>query len=257
MAATIFTFRPARSSSGRSLTRLAVGTVPRTKTVPIGGLPVAEGPHDVGAAGGLEVRGDAQRLAVGDGHRRPRQVQGHDGHVRGQRGAQHDGHLVVLPGVQVDDGALGEELRDAGLEDAEVGARVLGRLRPRVAGDPEDLAQPQLGVLGHLAEEAQRAVLQVRERGVGRAGAPEAVEGLARVRREADRGHAGQDAGVGHLRDLLRQDRAARVGVALVPAPAGQVPEVLGEAGHVGGFGEVRRAGDDERAPVALPWRRR
>ena len=69
---------------------------------------------------------------------------------------------------------------------------------------------------------------------------------------EADRGHAGQDASVGHLRDLLGQDRPARVGVALVPAPARQLAEVLGEAGHVGGFGEVRRAGDDERTSVAL-----
>ena len=37
----------------------------------------------------------------------------------------------------------------------------------------------------------------------------------------------------------VRQDRAVRVRVALVPAPAGHVAEVLAEAGDVGRLGEV------------------
>ncbi len=140
-----------------------------------------------------------------------------------QRGGQHHRHLVVLPRVQVDDVALREELGDAGLVDAEVGAAVLGRLGAGVAGDPDHLADLQLAVLGELAEEAHRAVLQVAERAVGGAGRPEAVERGHRVIGQVDGGDAHADAGVGELGDLLRQQRAAQVRVAVVPAPAGQL----------------------------------
>ena len=78
--------------------------------------------HHVGAARRLEMRRDAQRLAIRDLDRRPRHVQRDDRHVRRQRRGQHHGHLVVLPRVQVDDVALREQLRDVRLEDAEVGA---------------------------------------------------------------------------------------------------------------------------------------
>ena len=45
-----------------------------------------------------------------------------------QRGGKCRSDLVVLPRVQIDDPSFGEELRDAGGEDAEVRAAVLGRL---------------------------------------------------------------------------------------------------------------------------------
>ncbi len=42
------------------------------------------------------------------------------------------------------------------------------------------------------------------------------------------------------------------VGVALVPAPARHVAEVLPEAGEVGRFGEVSRGTDEQRSPIFL-----
>ena len=194
--------------------------------------------------------GHAKGGPIGDLDGRAGQVQGHDRNVRGQRGGQQDRHLVVLPGVQVDDVPFGEELGHPGLEDAEVGPAVLGGLGSRVAGDPEHLADADLRVLGELAEQAHRAVLQVREGAIGRAGRPEAVEVGEGLVGEIDRGDADGHAGVRELGDLLRQERSARVRVALVPAPAGQVLPVLGEAGDVGRFGEVGRAGDEQRAAV-------
>ena len=176
MQATILTLRPRSSSCGRTLTRLAVDIVPCTNTVPPCGWPVLEVAHHVGAARRLEVGRHAQRRAVGQLDRRSRQVQRHDRHVRGQRRGEHHGHLVVLPRVQVDHVALREELRDVRGEDAEVGTRVFGRLGAGVAGDPQHLAELQLAVLRELAEQAHRSVLEVRERAVGGARAPEAVE---------------------------------------------------------------------------------
>ena len=154
IAATIFTFSPALSSSGRILTMLAVvdGALDdHSAHRLLAGLVVAD---DVGALGRGEVGGHAQGLPVGDLDGRPGQVQGDDRRRLAQRRAQHHRHLVVLPGMQVDDVALGEQLGDARREDAEVGAGVLGGLRARVAGDPEHLAQLELAVLGHLADTA-------------------------------------------------------------------------------------------------------
>ncbi len=94
--------------------------------------------------------------------------------------------------------------------------------------------------------------LQIRERAVGRAGAPEAVELLLRVRGEVDRRHAGHDAGVGELGDLLRQQRAFVRAVALVPAVAREVAVACGEAADVGRVGQVGRGGDEERPAVLL-----
>ena len=111
-------------------------------------------------------------------------------------------------------------------------------------------AQAQVAVLGHLAEQAHRSVLEVRERAVGRAGTPVAIEVRARVLGEVDRGHAREDAGVGELGDLLRQQCTAGVLVALVPAEAGHLAPVGGEAGDVGGVGQVGRAGDEQRPAV-------
>jgi len=80
---------------------------------------------------------------------------------------------------------------------------VLGRLRTRVAGYVDQLADLQLGVLGELAEQSQRSVLQVRERAVGAACAPEAVKSLEGIVGEVHAGHPGKDAGVRELGDLL------------------------------------------------------
>ncbi len=158
--------------------------------------------------------------------------------------------------MQVDDVALGEELRDARGEDSEVRPRILGRLRSGVAGDPQDLSDLQLGVLRELAEETHRTVFEVRERAVGRARAPEAVERPHRVGREVDGGKADHQPRVREFGDLLRQQGAARIAVAVVPAPARRAVEVLREPGDIRRLGEVRRAGDDERAAV-LPLRER
>ncbi len=105
----------------------------------------------------------------------------------------------------------------------------------------------QLGVLGQLAEQPQRAVLEVAERAVGAHRAPVAVELGQRVGREVDRGEPGEQAGVGELRDLGGQQRARRVGVALVPAAAGLAAEAVPEPGEVRGLGEVRRRGREQR----------
>ena len=126
--------------------------------VPLAGLEVA---HHVRTTGRLEMRRDAERLAVRNVDRRPSHVEGHDGHVRAHRRGQHDGHLVVFPRVQVDDVAFREKLGDICLEDAEVGARVFGRLWAGVASDPEHLAHLQLGVLRELAEQAHGSVLEI------------------------------------------------------------------------------------------------
>ena len=45
---------------------------------------------------------------------------------------------------------------------------------------------------------------------------------------------------VGRMTASSGETLAARVGIALVPAPSGQVAEVLAKAGQVGRFGEVR-----------------
>ena len=121
------------------------------------------------------------------------------------------GHLVVLPRVQVDDVPDGEQLGDADGEDAEVGAGVLGRLRAGVARDPQHLADLELAVLGELAEQPHRPVLEVGERAVGGARAPEPVEPLERVLGQVDRGQPGDQPGVGELGDLGRQQGAGRV----------------------------------------------
>src|SRR5260370_3609471 len=86
--------------------------------------------------------------------------------------------------------------------------------------DPEHLADLELAILRELAEEAHLAVLQIGERPVRRARAPEAVEVGERVGGEVDRRDRARDAGVRELRDLLREQRAGRVRVPLVPAPA-------------------------------------
>src|ERR1035437_2403499 len=121
-----------------------------------------------------------------------------------------------------------------------------------MTGYPEHLAQLQFAVLSKLREQAHRAVLQVRERGVGRARTPEAVEVLHWVCGEIHGGEAAHDAGIGEFGDLLRQQAAARVLVALVPAPALLALEILGEAGDAGRVGQVGRAGDEDRAAVVL-----
>ncbi|MBA7715352.1 hypothetical protein ES703_124393 [subsurface metagenome] len=64
-------------------------------------------------------------------------MQGDDRHIGSQCGSQGRGHLVVLPGVQVDDLAIGEQLGDSRRKDAEVSAAVLSGFRPRMAGDPQ------------------------------------------------------------------------------------------------------------------------
>ncbi len=152
--------------------------------------------------------------------------------------------------------AVGEELRHARREDAEVRAAVLGRLGARVAGDPDHLADLELGVLGQLAEQAHGSVLEVAERPIRRARRPEAVERPERIVGEVHGRDADAHAGIGELGDLLRQQRAAWVRVAVVPAPARRAVEVLREPGDIRRLGEVRRAGDDERAAV-LPLRER
>ncbi len=78
--------------------------------------------HHVRAARGLEVRRHAQRLAVGQLDRRPRQVQCNERHVRRQGRAENDRHLVVFPRMEIDHVPFREELRHGGLEDAEVRA---------------------------------------------------------------------------------------------------------------------------------------
>ena len=50
--------------------------------------------------------------------------------------------------MEIEDVALGEELHDSRPEHAEVRAGVFGGLGTAVTGDVQDLAQPQVGVLG-------------------------------------------------------------------------------------------------------------
>ena len=165
----------------------AVALVPWTMTVPSCGVPVAVVAHDVGAARRLEVRracpasrdpgsstGGRVRCSATIGHVRSRSAAPSS---TGTSLYSHGCRLMIVP--------VGEELRHAGREDAEVRAAVLGRLRAGVAGDPDHLADLQLAVLRQLAEEAHRAVLQVGEGAVGRARAPEAVELAARGRRRS------------------------------------------------------------------------
>ena len=66
-------------------------------------------------------------------------------------------------------------------------------------------------VLRELAEQAHRPVLEIRERAVSRARAPEAVEVVERVGGHVDRGQADDQPGVAELRDLRRQHRAVEV----------------------------------------------
>jgi hypothetical protein len=76
----------------------------------------------IGTPSGGEVRRDAEGRAIRYLDRRPRQVQRDDRGVQAKRRAEHHRYLVVLPRVQVDDLTVGEQLGDAGGEDAEVGA---------------------------------------------------------------------------------------------------------------------------------------
>jgi hypothetical protein len=77
--------------------------------------------------------------------------------------------------MELHDVAGGEQLHHARLVGAEVSARVLGRLGSRVSGDVQDAPEPQLRILRELAEQAERAVLEVAERPVG-GGRPEPVK---------------------------------------------------------------------------------
>ena len=58
------------------------------------------------------------------------------------------------------------------------------------------------------------------------------------------------DAGVGELGDLLRQQDAFEVRLAVVPTVAGEVAVALREAGDVGRVGQVGRHGQEERPAV-------
>jgi len=69
-----------------------------------------------------------ERGAVGDRDGGAREVKRHDRRAEGEARGEDDGYLVVLERVQVDDVPLGKELRDAGLVDPEVRARVVGGL---------------------------------------------------------------------------------------------------------------------------------
>ena len=192
----------------------------------------------------------SQRFPIGNRDLRPCQVQRDDRRLLLQRGRQHDRDLVVLPRMQVDDMSVGEQLGHSGGEDPEVRPRVLGGLGSGVPGDPDDLAHSQVAVLGQLAEEAHRTVLQVRKRAVGRAGGPEAAELLHRIGSQVDRGDAYRDPGIAELGDLLGQQRPAWVGISVVPAPALDAVESLGESADVRGIGKVGRAGDEQRPAI-------
>ena len=173
-----------------------------------------------------------------------------------KRGAEHHRDLVVFPRMEVDHLAFREELGHCRLEDAEVSTRVLGRLGSGVAGDPEHLANLELAILCQLRKQAHRPVLEIRERAVCRARAPEAVEVVEWVGGHVDRGQAHGETGIAELGDLGRQHRAGDVGVALVPAPTGHVGEVLAEACEVGRLGQVCRRADEQRPPVLLLGKR-
>ena len=127
---------------------------------------------------------------------------------------------------------------------------------PEVARDPQHLADLELAVLGQLAEQPHQPVLQVRERAVCRACAPEAVELSERVRRKVDRGQPGHHPGVGELGDLRRQERPRRVRMPVIPAGPRRPVEVMAEPRDVGGFGQVG-GGRDEQRPAVLAQRER
>src|SRR4029077_9896014 len=62
----------------------------------------------------------------------------------------------------------------------------------------------------------------------------------------------GGDPRVAELRDLLREEAAARVLVALVPAPSRLAVELLRESRDVGRIRQVRRAGDEQGPAILL-----
>jgi len=169
-----------------------------------------------------------------------------------ERRREHDRYLVVLPRVDVDHLTVGEQLGHAGTEDAEVGAAVLGGFGTGVRGDPHRLADLQLSVLGHLAEQAHGAVFQVGERTVGRAGGVEAVEFLLWLLGQVHCRHADADRAVGELGNSLRQDDTFGVVLPVVPAAILHVVVVRTEPGDVRRSGQIGRADDEQRPAVLL-----
>ena len=171
----------------------------------LAGLVVAD---QVGAARRLEVRGDAERRAIGDLDRRARQVQGDDRRAVARPAASSTGTSLCSQGCRSHDLAVGEQLGHARLEDAEVRAAVVGGLGPRVAGHPDHLADLDLRVLRQLAEQAHGPVLQVGE-------ASRRWSRRRRSRRHSSKGRSAKftrgdpdgDPGVRELGDLLRQER--------------------------------------------------
>ena len=116
---------------------------------------------------------------------------------------------------------------------------------------PEDLSDPELAILGELAEQAHRSVLEIDERAVRRAGRPEPVEARLGVFREIDARDADRDSRIREFGDPLRQERSLGILGPLILPPAFQFAEVVREPRDVRRVSEV--GGErDENGPAVL-----
>ncbi len=209
-------------------------------------------PDHVSAPGRFEVRWNPQSLTIRNLDFRPGEVQRHHRRVLLQCRCQQHRHLIELPGMQVDDLTTGKHLGHSRSEDTEVGAAVVGCLRPGMAGHPEHLAQPPITVLGQLAEQPHHTVQKVGEGTVGGGGSPESPEISRRILGEIHAGQSGHDTGVGELGDLLGQQCPFFATVAFVPSVALERPEGGAETADIGGAGQISRAGQEQGLPVLL-----
>ncbi len=146
-------------------------------------------------------------------------------------------HVVVVPEAQVDDLVPREQLPHLRREDAEVRARVGGRLGSGMAGQDVQHARPELAVLILLAPDARRQIHQRRERAVGAAERPHARE-LVGIDRGALADQPDGRRGVARFLNRGLETRAGRIRLGIVVAPEAAVLEV----------DRLRQVGGDRRA---------
>ena len=201
----------------------------------------------------VEPLGRGPQIGVGEGravgHRQvgPRHLEHDHAHLRVagrdlRRREVARRHVVVVPETEGDDLPAGEQLPHLRREDAEMGARIGRRLRPRVPGENVEHPDPERAVLVLLAPDARGQVHERRERAVAAAEGPDAaVDGRVEGRALADEAH--RRGRVARLLDGRLEPRPRLVGPRVVVA--GQRPLLdVDRAGEVGRQGQEAVAGD-------------